>query len=440
MTTKITNANITNTGVTAGSYTNANITVNAQGQLTSASSGSSGVSWQAVQTTGFTAVSGRGYPCNTTSAAFTVTLPASPTAGDLITLVDYAGTWDTNNLTISPNGNKLNGLTANGIINTERGAVNLVYVDSTQGWVSYASNLSTVINQIVLSDILMVAGGGGGGGYNGGGGGGAGGQYYEANVAFVYGITHTITVGGSGSGGTASAYGTDGTNSTITASGFTTRTALKGGAGGSGNEAANTNGNGGSGTYGSGGGVGRDVASATAGAGTSGQGFAGGGPASGGSGGSGGGGAGGAGNAAVSPENATAPQGDGGVGSSTYSATLAIVSAGVDVGGTRYIAGGGGGAAYQTTRNCAGGYGGGGRGSMRETGANGATAGTANTGGGGGGGGLASNFKSVGQNGGSGICIIKAPRAAASTTGSPDTYTSGGFTYYKFTGNGSITF
>lgn len=41
MPTKIAFSNITNTGVTAGTYTNASITVNAQGQVTSASSGTS---------------------------------------------------------------------------------------------------------------------------------------------------------------------------------------------------------------------------------------------------------------------------------------------------------------------------------------------------------------------------------------------------------------
>jgi hypothetical protein len=419
MTTRITSANITQSGT----------------------SGISSVSWQAVQTTGFTAVAGNAYPCNTTSAAFTVTLPASPAAGNVITLTDYAGTFATNNLTIARNGNLINGSATNVVLSTNRASVQLVYVDATQGWVAYSGWAATSLPPPSVSvDFLMVAGGGGGGGYNGGGGGGAGGLLYETGLALTQGVSYSITVGASGSGGTGSAYATDGTNSTISGTGITTKTALKGGAGGSGAQGVNTNGNGGSGTYGSGGGVGRDVTTAVAGAGTSGQGFAGGAAnPSLGSGGSGGGGAGGAGNASSGTENAIAPAGDGGVGSSTYSSLLTIVSAGVDVGGTRYIAGGGGGASYQTTRNTAGGSGGGGQGSMRDTGANGATAGTTNTGGGGGGGGTVS-FKSLGQNGGSGIVIIKAPQAAASTTGSPTPYTSGGFYYYKFTGDGSITF
>ena len=60
---------------------------------------SGGTSWQAVKTTGFTAVAGEGYFCNTTSAAFTVTLPSSATQGDEVSIIDYAGTFDTNNLT-----------------------------------------------------------------------------------------------------------------------------------------------------------------------------------------------------------------------------------------------------------------------------------------------------------------------------------------------------
>jgi hypothetical protein len=64
-------------------------------------SGFASIAWQSVQTTGFTAVAGNGYFCNTTSAGFTVTLPATPSAGDQIQLVDYAGTFDTNHLVIN---------------------------------------------------------------------------------------------------------------------------------------------------------------------------------------------------------------------------------------------------------------------------------------------------------------------------------------------------
>jgi hypothetical protein len=60
-----------------------------------------------VKTAPFTAVAGKGYFVNTTCAAVTVTLPASPTAGDVVSFKDYAGTFDTNNLTLCRNGNKI---------------------------------------------------------------------------------------------------------------------------------------------------------------------------------------------------------------------------------------------------------------------------------------------------------------------------------------------
>jgi len=95
---------------------------------------SGGTSWVAVKTSGFTAVAGEGYFCNTTSAAFTMTLPAG-TLGDEISFVDYAGTFDTNTLTVAPNGaEKIQGVAASLTVSVERAANTLVYTDGTQGW------------------------------------------------------------------------------------------------------------------------------------------------------------------------------------------------------------------------------------------------------------------------------------------------------------------
>ena len=95
---------------------------------------SGGTSWQAVKTAFFTAVGGEGYFCNTTSGIFTAALPAG-TLGDECTFVDYAGTFDSNNLTVAPNGSeKINGVAASLTVSVERAAFTLVFTDSTQGW------------------------------------------------------------------------------------------------------------------------------------------------------------------------------------------------------------------------------------------------------------------------------------------------------------------
>ena len=95
---------------------------------------SGGTSYQAVKTSGFTAVAGEGYFCDTSSAAFTATLPAG-TLGDEITFIDYAGTFDTNNLTIAPDGSeKIMGTAADLTVSIERAGLTLVYTDGTQGW------------------------------------------------------------------------------------------------------------------------------------------------------------------------------------------------------------------------------------------------------------------------------------------------------------------
>ena len=107
------------------------------------------------KTSPFTAVSGDGFFVNTTSGAITVTLPASPSAGDIIALKDYANTWDTNAVTLARNGSKINGVCGCATLSTESQSVTLIYVDSTKGWRAIHDSTATVIG-----NAFMVATGG----------------------------------------------------------------------------------------------------------------------------------------------------------------------------------------------------------------------------------------------------------------------------------------
>ena len=127
-------ASYTLTFPTATGSANQILVTDGSGNLSFADPSGGGTSWQAVKTTGFTAVAGEGYFCNTTSAAFTVTLPASPTIGDEVAIIDYAGTFDTNNLTVGRNSENIQGSAADLTVATERAGFTLVYTDGTQGW------------------------------------------------------------------------------------------------------------------------------------------------------------------------------------------------------------------------------------------------------------------------------------------------------------------
>ena len=94
-----------------------------------------GIEWQAVKTDDFTATSGEGYFINTTSQAITMTLPAAPALGDEVAIIDYAGTANTNNITVDRNGNLFNGVNQNITVDTARAAFKLVFTDGTQGWI-----------------------------------------------------------------------------------------------------------------------------------------------------------------------------------------------------------------------------------------------------------------------------------------------------------------
>jgi hypothetical protein len=97
--------------------------------------------WQTTIKTGdFTAVSGEGYFINTTSGAITLTLPSSPSVGDIVAIKDYANTFDTNNLTIDRNGSNISGDATNPIVSTEGQSLTLVYGDATKGWQSVAAS------------------------------------------------------------------------------------------------------------------------------------------------------------------------------------------------------------------------------------------------------------------------------------------------------------
>ena len=360
--------------------------------------------WNPVKTASFTAVAGNAYPVNTTSGAVTVTLPASPTAGQSVQITDYAGTFANNSCTINPNSNKLNGLVANGSLLTNRESVSIVYIDSTQGWIVYSAYLATSLPQGIA---YLIAGGGGGGSQGGAGAGGV----LVGNYASVPGTTYSFVVGAGGTG-SAPASGTVNAGVSSTAFGLT---AVGGGGGGS------NGGNGGNG--GSGGGGGAQSGDVTAGGtGTSGQGFAGGNGYNGSPYSQGGGGGAGAVGAAASGNQS----GNGGVGlSSSITGTA-----------TYYGGGGGGGIFSSPGVQGAGGNGGGGSGGTTATAG---TAGTANTGGGGGGAGAQSVV--LGGNGGSGVVIISVPTAnyTGTYTGSPTITTSSGSTILKFTASGSYT-
>jgi hypothetical protein len=254
-----------------------------------------GINWQSVivadGSTGTTGVAGRGYFINTTSAAHTFTLPATATFGDTILIKDYAGTFGTNALTIARNGNNIQGVANNSVINTNRASVELVYVDATRGWeyvlesnvadlqakfyvtatggtVLTNGNFKTHIftddgsfavscagsNQPAagLVDYLVIAGGGGGSNYCSGprffgSGGGAGGFRLSFSIpgpncaigAFpVTATTYPITVGG---GGASTTNGSPSVFSTITSTG--------GGAGKTGSAGGGNPGGSGGGNY-----------------------------------------------------------------------------------------------------------------------------------------------------------------------------------------------
>ena len=266
------------------------ITLGASGDTVTLASGASQtgfgrtgtVDWDTTKkTASFTATSGDGFFVDTTSSALTVTLPASPSAGDIVGVADYAGTAATNNITIARNGSNIEGIANDAVLNTNRDTVTLVYVDATQGWVAVNSNDAATIAPAYVTasggnatvtcgnfkthiftgpgtftvscagnplgsstvDYFVVAGGGGG--HRDGGGGAGGGGFRLSNSYGIPGPTMSplsnptglsvtatgfpITVGG---GGAALTGGSNSVFSTITSAGGGASNTNDGGSGG----------------------------------------------------------------------------------------------------------------------------------------------------------------------------------------------------------------
>ena len=135
------------------SQTGTTITLGASGDTIALSAGANQtgfgrtgtVDWQTTpKTATFTAVSGEGYFANTSGSAFNMNLPAG-VAGAIVSVADYSATFQTNNLTVVPNGSdKIGALNENAILNVEGQSVTFVFVDSTQGWINTMDSTSNV--------------------------------------------------------------------------------------------------------------------------------------------------------------------------------------------------------------------------------------------------------------------------------------------------------
>jgi hypothetical protein len=95
-----------------------------------------GEAWteKAVGDSPYTASDGDNIMCDCSSGAITITLPASPTIGMQVKVIDGDGNAGTNNITIDGGAEKVQGDAADMIISTNSAGVALVYYDSGNGW------------------------------------------------------------------------------------------------------------------------------------------------------------------------------------------------------------------------------------------------------------------------------------------------------------------
>lgn len=92
---------------------------------------------QSEETSNFNAVAGRLYPCDTNGGAFTMTLPSSPTIGDVVGVIDANGTFGDNNLTLGRNGSSVFRSAEDGALDINNWTTALIFLDATNGWLAH---------------------------------------------------------------------------------------------------------------------------------------------------------------------------------------------------------------------------------------------------------------------------------------------------------------
>lgn len=149
--------------------------INDGGTIKEVGGGGGGITYS-VKTSAYTASAGDGIIADSSGGAFTITLPATPSAGDIVSIVDGAA-WATNNVTVARNGSTIEGAAENLTLDVSGIALDLIYDGST--WQLYplsgttaaateSDTLATVTargasttSNITVGDTIAVGGGSG---------------------------------------------------------------------------------------------------------------------------------------------------------------------------------------------------------------------------------------------------------------------------------------
>jgi len=98
-------------------------------------SGGGGLSAWVEKTDAYTLVAGDRIVLDTRDSALSLTLPASPTFSDEVSIMDGTNYAATNNVTVSGNGKKILASDSDFVINIDRASIDLMFYNDSQGWI-----------------------------------------------------------------------------------------------------------------------------------------------------------------------------------------------------------------------------------------------------------------------------------------------------------------